>query len=75
MLSLLLAYALFNAACVAVLVVIAHDPPLVEDDPLPASILLLPTNANDNAAEKPVAAPLAASELASRPLRPMHAVA
>lgn len=65
MVSLLLAYALLNAACVTILVVLAHDAPLVEDDPLPASTLIVPTN--DNTAE-PAASP-------ARPLRPMHAVA
>lgn len=69
MVSLLLAYALLNAACVTVLVLLAHDAPLVDDDPLPATILSLPTNDNDvQGAGTTAATP-------PRPLRAMHAVA
>jgi hypothetical protein len=73
MIPLLLVYGLFNAICVAVLVLLAQDAPMVDDDPLPAALLVLPMNDNEEAHGSAEAEPAVAA--AGPRLRPMHLVA
>lgn len=73
MVPLLLVYGLFNAICVAILVLVANNAPLVEDDPLPTAVLAHPVNDNDDARARE--APMTTATATVPRLRPMHLVA